>query len=198
MFRDKIRMKEVLAEAGVPLTGYRAVDHVTDLVLAVRELGFPLVVKPRLCAASVGVTVVENDADLDAFLAHNPLFVGDTPAHLMAESFVSHALFHIDGIVESGEAKNSEEDRAMDMAFGRDLVSETGVRADVAQNIRTSLKRIAETDTAVEDHRARQIRTRHGAVVFREHPRGQTVRCGHRADLDPRITSNPYTIPDCG
>ncbi|MFF5302076.1 amidase family protein [Streptomyces sp. NPDC013161] len=38
----------------------------------------------------------------------------------------------------------------MDMVFGRDVVSETGAHADVAQNIRTSLKRIAETDTAVE------------------------------------------------
>ncbi|WP_043678070.1 amidase family protein [Streptomyces xylophagus] len=38
----------------------------------------------------------------------------------------------------------------MDMVFGRDLVSETGAHADVAQNVRTSLKRIAETDTAVE------------------------------------------------
>ncbi|MGW0835539.1 amidase family protein [Streptomyces prunicolor] len=38
----------------------------------------------------------------------------------------------------------------MDMVFGRDLVSETGARADVARNIRTSLKRIAETDSTVE------------------------------------------------
>ena len=105
LFRDKIRMKEVLAESGVPITGYRAVDHVTDLLLAVRDLGFPLVVKPRLGAASVGVTVVENDAELDAFLTRNPLSAGDAPAHLMAESFVSHALFHIDGIVDAGEVK---------------------------------------------------------------------------------------------
>ncbi|MFI6461152.1 amidase family protein [Streptomyces sp. NPDC050528] len=38
----------------------------------------------------------------------------------------------------------------MDMVFGRELVSETGPHAQVAQNIRTSLRRIAETDTAVE------------------------------------------------
>ncbi|KPI01686.1 hypothetical protein OK074_5517 [Actinobacteria bacterium OK074] len=105
LFRDKIRMKEVLAESGVRITGYRAVDDATDLVLAVRALGFPLVVKPRLGAASVGVTLLENQTDLDAFLARNPLSVGDAPAHLMAESFVSHALFHIDGIVDAGEVK---------------------------------------------------------------------------------------------
>ncbi|KPI01688.1 Amidase [Actinobacteria bacterium OK074] len=38
----------------------------------------------------------------------------------------------------------------MDMVFGRDLVSETGAHADVVQNIRTSLQRIAETDAEVE------------------------------------------------
>ncbi|WP_405946626.1 amidase [Streptomyces prunicolor] len=38
----------------------------------------------------------------------------------------------------------------MDMVFGRDLVSETGAHADVARNIQTSLKRITETDSAVE------------------------------------------------
>ena len=38
----------------------------------------------------------------------------------------------------------------MDMVFGRDLVAETGAPADVARNIRTSLKRIAESDSAVE------------------------------------------------
>lgn len=105
LFRDKIRMKDVLAESGVRVAGYRTVDDVTDLVRAARELGFPLVVKPRLGAASVGVTLIENDTDLDTFLSGNPLSVGDAPAHLMAESFVSHALFHIDGIVDSGEVK---------------------------------------------------------------------------------------------
>ena len=105
LFRDKIRMKGALAESGVRITAYRAVDDVTDLLLAVRELGFPLVVKPRLGAASVGVTVLENHTDLDTFLTRNPLSVGDAPAHLMAESFVSHALFHIDGIVDAGEVK---------------------------------------------------------------------------------------------
>ncbi|MEV6504897.1 hypothetical protein [Streptomyces sp. NPDC051642] len=48
------------------------------------------------------------------------------------------------------------------------------------------------------DHRAQQIRTRHGEVVFREHPQRQTAKCGHRADFDPWIRSTPDTIPDCG
>ncbi|MFJ6737588.1 hypothetical protein ACIQOU_01545 [Streptomyces sp. NPDC091279] len=105
LFRDKIRMKEILAASDVRITGYRAVDDATDLVLAVRELGFPLVVKPRLGAASVGVTVLENQTELDTFLTRNPLSVGDAPAHLMAETFVSHELFHIDGIIDAGEVK---------------------------------------------------------------------------------------------
>ncbi|MFJ2815368.1 amidase family protein [Streptomyces sp. NPDC087294] len=38
----------------------------------------------------------------------------------------------------------------MDMVFGRELVAESGAHADVIHSIRISLKRIAETDSAVE------------------------------------------------
>lgn len=37
------------------------------------------------------------------------------------------------------------------------------------------------------DHRAQQVRTRRGEIVFREGVQGQTVGCGHRADLLQRL-----------
>jgi hypothetical protein len=50
------------------------------------------------------------------------------------------------------------------------------------------------------DHRAQQIGTRRGEVVFREGVQGRTVWCGHRADLlrafdNSKISQWPFSYP---
>lgn len=103
LFRDKVAMKEALAAAGLPVARWRAVDDPTGLHRAAEELGYPFVLKPRRGAASVGVDVVRDDADLLACAARSRLGVGDVAAGLVAEEFVSNDLLHVDGVVHGGE-----------------------------------------------------------------------------------------------
>lgn len=53
--RRKDRQRELLAAAGVPVPGFRAVERVADAVRAAGELGCPVVVKPVSGSGSVGV-----------------------------------------------------------------------------------------------------------------------------------------------
>ena len=66
-YRNKVRMKELVRAAGtVAVPGFRAIESPLDLVAAVEEWGFPLVVKPVDGGGSRGVTVVRGPAELEA------------------------------------------------------------------------------------------------------------------------------------
>lgn len=102
LFRDKLLMKNQLEAAGIRLAPYAPVDNPTDLLLAADKLGYPLVLKPRFGAASQGIQVFANLAAVKSYLAHHNMNPGDIPALLLAEAFVSDAMFHIDGIISEG------------------------------------------------------------------------------------------------
>lgn len=101
-FRDKVRMKEVLARGGVPVARFRPVDSATDLIGFATEVGWPVVVKPRRGASSVGVEVLRGEKDLEHYLAREPRLRGDDPATLIAEEYVPHELIHVDGVYFRG------------------------------------------------------------------------------------------------
>ncbi|WP_341676872.1 biotin carboxylase N-terminal domain-containing protein [Niveibacterium sp. SC-1] len=67
---DKSRAKACMAEAGVPvLADYRGEDQTpTTLAAAAQDLGFPLLIKPRLGGGGKGMRIVENGADFLAAL----------------------------------------------------------------------------------------------------------------------------------
>lgn len=64
---DKDIAKRLFQEAGVPTADWRM--HPTDREEALRVLGLPLVVKPSKQGSTVGLTVVTEEAMLDAALA---------------------------------------------------------------------------------------------------------------------------------
>ncbi|WP_089156222.1 ATP-grasp domain-containing protein [Micromonospora sp. NBS 11-29] len=53
--RDKGRQRRALADAGVPVPGFRTVESVAGAVAAAEELGPPVVLKPATGSGSVGV-----------------------------------------------------------------------------------------------------------------------------------------------
>ncbi len=105
-YRDKTRMKDILRAAGIPVAEHAAVDNPTDLLGFARRAGFPLIVKPRLGAGSVGVTRLDSEAGLRAYLAAEPAFRGEASesAGLIAERYIENQLYHVDGLVAGGEA----------------------------------------------------------------------------------------------
>lgn len=102
-FRDKLVMKTMLRQSGVPTARFHRVDTYTDLVLAADDLGYPLVLKPRRGSSSIGIDVISNRDELDAVSRQRLRQEDDRPAHLLAEEFIRHDLYHVDGLVIHGE-----------------------------------------------------------------------------------------------
>lgn len=62
--RDKFLMKQVLSAAGLPTPRFGAFSTFAELNKLVPEIGFPLVIKPRELAGSVGVIKVTSPDEL--------------------------------------------------------------------------------------------------------------------------------------
>lgn len=100
-FRDKLDMKRRLRAAGVPVAEFAPVSSATDLLAFVDRVGWPVVVKPRRGAASVGVDVLRDDDEMAAWL-EGPALRGDAPADLLAEEYLPHRMHGVDGVVDGG------------------------------------------------------------------------------------------------
>ncbi len=98
--RDKLVMRDMLAEREVPQPAFAAIDDPDQHP----PLAFPLVVKPRSAAASRGVMRVDSPADLaDAFARVRAIAdeIGET-GPLVVESFIPGAEAAVEGIVVDG------------------------------------------------------------------------------------------------
>lgn len=125
-YRDKARMKAALDAGSVPVTRWATVDDPTSLLDAARTLEFPVVVKPRRGAASRGVHVLADEADLRAFLLRSAAFSGDRSADLLLERYVSGDFYQVDGYVRDGAIMlcwPSQTTPNLDLANGQPLIS---------------------------------------------------------------------------
>lgn len=101
-YRDKLRMKTLLAERGLTVAPMRGLDTASDLSDFADAVGFPLVLKPRFGGGSVGVRILHDAAELEQALAD--LRQTDlAAAALMAEAWVEGRFFTIDGLMAGGE-----------------------------------------------------------------------------------------------
>jgi len=64
--RDKPAMKEALRSAGVPTAQSDGADNPEELRTFARNVGYPLIIKPRSAAGASGTVKVDNDAELEA------------------------------------------------------------------------------------------------------------------------------------
>ena len=101
-FRDKSLMKELAAAAGVRVAAYREMETATDIVAFADEHGFPVVLKPRDSAGSVGLHILHSREELDTYLAEDFDLYGPDLPNLIAEEYVPGPLCHIDGLVLDG------------------------------------------------------------------------------------------------
>src|SRR5690606_23852061 len=67
--RDKPSMKEALRQAGVPVARSIGADTADQVLSFARQVGYPLILKPRDAAGAAGTYRVDNDTELDAALA---------------------------------------------------------------------------------------------------------------------------------
>jgi biotin carboxylase len=100
--RDKLRMRGVLRAAGVPSAGYREVSTMEDAGAAAAELGYPVVVKPRALAASVGVVRAGAVAELaGAFRAAAQARTAGLPEHasVLVEEYLDGPEISVDAVL---------------------------------------------------------------------------------------------------
>ena len=105
LFRDKLAMKHAVRALGLPVPQCKAVHSYTDVVEFVTNHGFPVVVKPRLGAGSMGVHVIRDAEQLAAFAKTRLWSSLDDVANLMVEAFVHGDMLHVDGLVANGRAE---------------------------------------------------------------------------------------------
>ncbi|GAA2149068.1 ATP-grasp domain-containing protein [Kitasatospora kazusensis] len=101
-FRDKVVMKRRASAAGLAVAPYREVECAADVIASAEEFGFPLVLKPRDSAGSVGLRILDSPEDLDGYLADGFDLYGPYQPNLIAEAFVHGSMCHVDGLVVDG------------------------------------------------------------------------------------------------
>ncbi len=98
--RDKPSMKEVLRAAGVPTAASTAASTADEVRSFAREVGYPIILKPRSGAGALDTTRVDHDAGLDAALG---LFGAQQVDSIAVEEFIEgHEGFYdtlsVDGV----------------------------------------------------------------------------------------------------
>ena len=98
-FRNKLIMKEFVAEADIPITKYSNTKTIDQIITFGKVNGFPIIVKPIDGGGSVNTCKFDNEKDIRNQLESN----SDT--NYLCEVFVSGDMIHCDGIYENGEIK---------------------------------------------------------------------------------------------
>lgn len=101
-YKDKLVMKQALHAHGVPVTPFREVSTILDVRDHAREHGYPVVVKPRAAGGAMGVTVIEDDDELDALAERGLVPSVECRPNLMVETFVEGDQYIVDGLVIDG------------------------------------------------------------------------------------------------
>ncbi|SEM09793.1 ATP-grasp domain-containing protein [Streptacidiphilus jiangxiensis] len=96
VYRDKVRMKELLAEAGMRVPRFAACVSTEQALAFAESCGFPVILKPVDGAASIGVHRVEDASALAELLPTLDL------ARYEIEEFVTGEIFHVDGYADEG------------------------------------------------------------------------------------------------
>ena len=100
-FRDKNRMKETIAKAGLPVARQALVTDVTDALRLVAAVGYPLVLKPLAGVGTKDTMRVTNEDDLYSAL-ERLMPTKDRP--VQAEEFVTGEEFTLETVSIGGKA----------------------------------------------------------------------------------------------
>ncbi|MFG2328771.1 acetyl-CoA carboxylase biotin carboxylase subunit family protein [Streptomyces sp. NPDC048604] len=94
VYRDKVRMKELITEAGLRAPRFAACGTAENAVRFAGTIGYPLILKPVGGAASMGVHRVDDEAALRTLLD------GIDLADHQLEEFVEGPVYHVDGFAD--------------------------------------------------------------------------------------------------
>ncbi|WP_069740885.1 acetyl-CoA carboxylase biotin carboxylase subunit family protein [Streptomyces sp. EN23] len=95
VYRNKVRMKELLAAAGLRTPRFAPCEDVEQTVSFARSCGYPVIVKPVDGAGSIGVHRVADEEELRALWAGQSLHGSEI------EEFISGTVHHVDGFADA-------------------------------------------------------------------------------------------------
>jgi formate-dependent phosphoribosylglycinamide formyltransferase (GAR transformylase) len=98
--RDKFEMKRFLAARGVPCAAHAAIDSRDDALAFIQEVGFPVILKPRLGAGAAGTYRIDDVEQLDRILKEEG--VGTRKDVWAMEAFISGHEGFYDTLVVGG------------------------------------------------------------------------------------------------
>jgi len=105
--RDKHLTRVALDAAGVPQPRSRQVDSLDDALATAEQFGYPVVIKPRDLALSIGVVKVDTPEELTTHFARtSTLKVTELPDYrppVLLEEFVSGEEISVDSAVHNGQ-----------------------------------------------------------------------------------------------
>jgi biotin carboxylase len=106
--RDKLASRRALALAGVPSARSVLVRSLSEAGVAAQEIGYPVVLKPRALAASMGVVMAESPADLAAAFdiaecTTHPLF--HSASGVLLEEYLDGPEVSVESVVFEGRVR---------------------------------------------------------------------------------------------
>ncbi len=93
--KEKSLMKKLYLEAGIPTARQHVVTDREAGKVFIREVGYPVIVKPDVGVGATHTWKLENDADLEAFYDHLPA------APYVMEEFIEGEICSYDAILDS-------------------------------------------------------------------------------------------------
>jgi hypothetical protein len=109
IFRDKLLMKVKAKEHGFPVPAFTGVQTPVDVLTFVESHGLPVIIKPRLGAASAGITVLKTQQEVQRFLEKDFFRNLDNEGHfdhdgnVILERFIEAPMFHVNGYAKNGK-----------------------------------------------------------------------------------------------
>lgn len=102
-FRDKIKMKSMFRNAGLPAPEYLEIWSLADLDQASSSLG-QYVLKPRQGRGSVGVHVIKDRLQIKELILSKPELLEDiVSGKYFAEEYISGDVYHVNAVIEGGQ-----------------------------------------------------------------------------------------------
>ncbi|GAB6990752.1 ATP-grasp domain-containing protein [Paenibacillus pini] len=101
LYRDKIVMKKRLQADGLRIPKFLDYTDPEAAIAFAEEVGYPIILKPKLGAASQGVKQANDRTELEEALAS--IEQANETDNYQCEEFITGPIFHIDGLVQRGE-----------------------------------------------------------------------------------------------
>lgn len=99
-FRDKLTMRDVAKEEGIPIPGYTRVLNYDELRSFMEEIEPPWMLKPRMEAGAMGIQKIHDSEQLWRALDD----LGDVQSHYLLEEFLPGDVYHVDTLSVDGKS----------------------------------------------------------------------------------------------